>query len=448
MSRYEEDRARGVAPEEALRLAMGGTWRGTLVASMAASAAYASLTVTSFRGFSQFGVMGAAGALACWIATYTVLPALLVLLDRREAKDRPKQRAPIELAPLAGLLRRHAAVVSVSVIVAAVVAAVGLRHFLRDPFEYDFRKLNAKLNTTDEAKQFGRSLDDLFGRLPSPTVILADDVSEVELIKAGIRRNDEKTPGGKVIGQITTIYDVLPGDPASQRRKLALLESIRKLTHDPALEVLNDKERADLAKIDPPADLHELGPMDLPAIARRPFTEVDGTVGKPVLVYPVEKGISVWYGRDLLRISGALQRILLSNGKEIESSGFAVVFGAMIRSILHDGPIATLASLIAVLVIIAFTIRPSRAALMAARNADPRRALDGGGRRLGRRARHLPQFHRPSHHLRNRRGICPQRGDPLPRKRGHRAHRDLHRRSGGRLFLDHDRRLRLVAGGA
>jgi hypothetical protein len=37
----------------------------------------------------------------------------------------------------------------------------------------------------------------------------------------------------------------------------------------------------------------------------------------------------------------------------------------MIRSILHDGPIATMASLIAVLIIIAFTIRPAAAALMA-----------------------------------------------------------------------------------
>ena len=60
MSRYEEHRARGNDPEEALRCALGGTWRGTLVASIAASAAYASLTVTSFRGFYQFGVMGAA----------------------------------------------------------------------------------------------------------------------------------------------------------------------------------------------------------------------------------------------------------------------------------------------------------------------------------------------------------------------------------------------------
>ncbi len=95
MSRYEEHRARGEDPDEALRNALGGTWRATLVASFAASAAYASLMVTSFRGFYQFGVMGAAGALSCWIATYTVLPAMLFILDRRQAgrDGRPSPRA-------------------------------------------------------------------------------------------------------------------------------------------------------------------------------------------------------------------------------------------------------------------------------------------------------------------------------------------------------------------
>jgi predicted RND superfamily exporter protein len=37
----------------------------------------------------------------------------------------------------------------------------------------------------------------------------------------------------------------------------------------------------------------------------------------------------------------------------------------MIRSVLHDGPIATVASLLAVLIIIAFIIRPAAAAVMA-----------------------------------------------------------------------------------
>jgi uncharacterized protein len=366
MSRYEEHRARGSDVSEALRCALGGTWRGTLVAAISASAAYASLMVTSFRGFYQFGVMGAAGALFCWIATYTALPAMLVLLDRRASAARQvASRAPLELGPLVGFLRRHATAVSVGFGLLTVVSAVGLRHFLQDPFEYDFNKLNAKLSKSEESKEFGRSLNTMFGRWPSPTIVLADKLEDVEAIKATIRRQDKEAPGGDVIGQIATIYDLLPGPPEVQQRKLELLASIRKLTHDPALEVLTEKERADLAKLDPPADLKVLAPTDLPAIARRPFTEVDGTVGRVVLVYPPETGISVWYGRHLLRIANVLQNLHLPDGRVLETSGFAVVFGAMIRSILHDGPIATIVSLLAVLAIIALTIKPARAAVMA-----------------------------------------------------------------------------------
>jgi predicted RND superfamily exporter protein len=366
MSRYEEHRARGEDPDEALRCALGGTWRGTLVASIAASAAYASLMVTSFRGFYQFGVMGATGAIFCWLATYSILPAMLTLLDRREkAAGARRPHAPLEFGPLARVLRRHGGAVSAGFAVLTVISIIGLRHFLSDPFEYDFRKLNAKLASSEEEQQFNKNLNDLFGRWPSPTILLADAVDEVEPLKAAIRRQYRDAPGKDVIGQIVTIFDLLPGAPEVQRRKLELLAQIRKLTHDPALTVLNDKEKADLAKIDPSPDLRELTPMDLPAIARRPFTEVDGSVGKVVLVYPPEQGVSVWNGRDLLRIASVLQTIKLDNGKVIETSGFAVVFGSMIRSILHDGPIATVASLIAVLIIIAFTIRPAAAALMA-----------------------------------------------------------------------------------
>jgi predicted RND superfamily exporter protein len=369
ISRYEEQRARGSLPHDALREAMGGVWRGTLVAAIAASASYASLMVTSFRGFYQFGVMGAVGALVCWIATFTTLPAMIALLDRRPAAPNArKTRAPLEFGPLAAFLQRYPAAISLGVTALSIVALVGLRHFLKDPFEYDFRKLNAKLDRTEEAQQFGKSLDNTFGRWPSPTIVLADTVEEVESIKAAVRRQDaEKAAqnGKRVIDQVVTIYDLLPGPPEAQRRKLELLAQIRKMTHDPALAVLDEKERADIAKVDPPATLHELAPTDLPAIARRPFTEVDGTVGRVVLVYPPEKGLSVWNGRDLLRIASVIQYLKLDNGKEMETSGAAVVFGAMIRSVLHDGPIATIASLVAVMIIVAFTIRPARSALMA-----------------------------------------------------------------------------------
>jgi uncharacterized protein len=366
MSRYEEHRAGGDDPDQALCRAMAGTWRGTLVASISASAAYASLMVTSFRGFYQFGVMGAAGSLACWMATYTVLPALLWQLDGRGRGRRGRiPRPPIEFGPLARFIGRHAAAVSALFIVLGLGCMVGLRHFLKDPFEYNFLKLSLKTQPSEQTQQFNRSLESLFGRWPAPTIVLGDSIDEVEPIKETIRKQDRDYPGPPVIGDVVTIYDLLPGTPESQRRKLDLIAQIRKLTHDPALSLLNDKEKADLAKIDPPAGLRVLQPGDLPPLARRPFTETDGTVGRVVLVYAAEHGISVWSGRDLLRIGGVLQYLHLPSGKVIETSGSAVVFGAMIRSVVRDGPIATAASLIAVLIIVIFTIRPAGAALLA-----------------------------------------------------------------------------------
>jgi predicted RND superfamily exporter protein len=365
MSRYEEQRARGDHPSRALREAIGGVWRGTLVAAVSASAAYASLMVTSFRGFYQFGLMGAVGSLCCWASTFTVLPAILILADRHGRQDHHRARAPVNFGPLSRFIQRRSGLLLATVTTLSILSVYGLRHFLKDPFEYDFRKLTVKVSTSEESQSFDRSIDKLFGRWPSPTIVLADSIDEVEPIRQTIRKQDKDQPGPDVIGQITTVYDLLPGPPDTQRRKLGLIAQIRKLVHDPALEVLDEKERKQITDIDPPNGLRELKPVDLPAIARRPFTEVDGTIGRVVLVYPVETGLSVWNGKDLLRIASVLQYLHLPNGKVIETSGLAVVFGSMIRSILHDGPIATVASLIAVLIIIAFTIRPAAAALMA-----------------------------------------------------------------------------------
>jgi len=369
MSRYEEERSRGNIAERAMTNAVNGTWRATAVAALSASVAYASLTVTSFRGFYQFGVMASVGAVICWLATYSVLPAMLLLWDRGKTGF-SRNRAPLHFTFLGRFVDQRRGTLLVLFGLVLAVSAYGLTHFLHDPFEYDFGKLSSKIHSSEETQQFNASVDQLFGRWPSPTIILANRLQDVEDVKATIRRQDaeharvsrRQTP---VIGQITTVWDLLPGTLEVQQRKLALLANIRKLVHDPALEVLTEKERADLRKLDPPAELHQLNPGDLPPIAQRPFTEVDGTVGRVVLVYPVEKGLSVWNGRDLLDIAAVLQYLHLSTGEVLETSGSAVVFGAMIRSILRDGPIATLASLVAVLIVVSIMMRPARLAMMA-----------------------------------------------------------------------------------
>jgi uncharacterized protein len=364
LARYTEERANGEAVMPALVTAVSGVWKGTLVAALSATAAYGSLVVTSFRGFSQFGVIGAVGWLCCWAATFTLLPVLVLILDDRKSARAPKV-APARITWLGQMVSRRPRIFLGSALLLTLVAMWGARHFLHDPFEYDFRKLNTVTQKTEEVQRFDRSMDNLFGRWPSPTIILGDKVEDVEPLEAAIRRQDAAAPGPDVIGQVVTIFDLLPGPPEEQKRRLALIDEIRKTAQDPALEILDDEEKHQLERATPPDGLRVLVPSDLPPLARRPFTEADGTIGRVVLVYPVEEGLSVWSGRDLLRIAAVLQYLKLDDGRVVSTSGSAVVFGAMIRSILRDGPIATLTALCTVLLTVTLTLRPFRTALLA-----------------------------------------------------------------------------------
>ncbi len=367
LARYQEDRARGLAYLDALASSISGVLNGTLTAAMCASAAYLSLMLTSFRGFSQFGVMGGVGVLFCWVANFTLLPAMLVLLDRRGGAVKTAS-APWSMKPVGLLLQKHALPLVVFSLVLTGLSAWGATHFLDAPFEYNFRKLAANLDQSQDQKQFSQSLDDLFGRWPQPTIVVADDVGEVEAIRQALRRQDEMvTPERKVVGQIVTIYDMLPGPPEVQEEKLELIAHIRKLANDPALEVMTEEERKKLSDVNPPDDLKVLSPQDLPPLARRPFSEVDGSVGRVVLFYPVERGYSVWNGNDLLEMARVSQRLVLhpdkADSKTIETAGHAVVFGAMIRSIIKDGPLATAVSLLAVVMLVFLIMRPAWAAM-------------------------------------------------------------------------------------
>jgi predicted RND superfamily exporter protein len=367
MSRYQEQRAAGDDLPLALERTIDGVLAATGVAALCASASYASLMLTSFRGFYQFGAMGAIGVLCCWIASFTVLPAMIIIGDRGAQGSRARI-APLSLAPLGRLLIRRPAAVLLTSVAVTVVSLFGLWHFTAQPFEYDFRRLNARITVSETTRQFDASQSSLFGRWPQPTIVLADSADEVEAVRAAIRRQDDALPGPDVIGQIVTVNDILPGTPQVQEQKLALLSDIRRLKQD-ALALADDAEKQRLAQIDPPADLRLLGPQDLPPLARRPFTEVNGALGRVLLVYPVEQGISIWNGRDLLKIATVLQRLQLpqpgGSEKTLDTSGSAVIFASMIRSILRDGPIATGASLLAVVLLILLVMRPMRVAALA-----------------------------------------------------------------------------------
>jgi predicted RND superfamily exporter protein len=360
LAAFRERRRAGDGPHEALARAVEQVWRSTLAASLAAAAAYASLALTGFRGFSQFGVMGAVGSVACWAATFLVLPALL----GRYGGPRPRARTEGGRASgLPALVARRPGALLGGALALTAVAVLGLGHFAHDPFEYDFRKLSTSDEGDAQRRQFEGGVQELFGRWHTPNVLVADRPEQVEQMRAAIRAQDDAARPH--VGQIVSVWDVLPGAPDVQRRKLALLHDIRKLANDPGIATLDAETRRRIRENLPPAALASLGPGDLPALVRRPFTELDGTVGRILLVYHAEGTASLWDGHELQAFAGVLQHLALADGTTIDSSGPPMVFGAMVRAILHDGPRASLLALLAVVLLVGLVIRPVGAAALA-----------------------------------------------------------------------------------
>ena len=353
LARFQEvSRASAGDIDSRLRQTVHGIWKSTLVAAVAAAVAYASLALTSFRGFSHFGMMGAVGSLCCWLAAFTVLPAFLRLMD---AKFRHRLAAPFSLRFLGDFISRRFALLAGATLLVTVVAAVGFGHFLHDPFEYDFRRLRADTGATSLRQAADGNLLGTFGHWYGPVPLLADRMEQVPLIPVAIRQQDAKD--SPRIAHVVTVYDVLPGTQAAQQEKLKVLGEIRALLRDPAVTLLPDSQRRDLEALYPPESLRELGPQDLPALIRYPFTETDGTLGRVVLAYHDER-ITMWDGKELLRIAGVLQNLHLQDGSTLQSSGQPMVLGAMLRSILRDGPLATGLAFAGLLLLVLLVVRP------------------------------------------------------------------------------------------
>jgi len=350
LARYLEERRRGLDGVAVVAAAVAGTARGTLAAALTAAVAYASLTVTTFRGFRDFGVIGGVGMILCWIAAYTVLPAALSVLERRRV---PVRREPALGRALAWLMPRRLDRAAYAGLIVAVVAGVGAWHYLRSwPLEVNFRNLRSSSAEIREARQWLAKIDRAFGRgISGGFVIALPDRDVTQKVAARLRAADEGKPDKeRLFARTTTLDDLLPTD---QPEKLALLRDIRRLLDDRAIRELADDDRQEALRLRPPADLVELGPNDLPPELAWPFTERDGTRGRLILA-SAGPGYDVWNAHDLVRWTQQVSGLDLGDGALIGGSMF--VFADVLRSVEEDGPRATLAAIIGSILAVALVV--------------------------------------------------------------------------------------------
>jgi predicted exporter len=356
LARYGEERIRGVAVAPALEVAVHATLRGTLAAMGAASIAYGSLVLTDFRGFSQFGWLGGTGMLLVWIATFFVVPPLVHLVEARGRPPRPLGwRRPF--GALARAVTRRAVLVVAGSLALVALAAVPIARLAADPIEWNLRELRTPDSSARalwaKVEALGMT-DPETGYVGSHGALLVDRPEQADAVADALRAQD-RALGDPVFKSVRTFRSLLPTDQAA---KLAVLTRIRG-TIDRLATALSDRDRAELLGYRPPDDLRVLTTDDLPAAARRAFSERDGTVGRFVLMTVNPDTYSDWNGHDLIRLARHLEVDAL--GTHWVAASPSTVFGGMLETLVHDGPRIALYALFAVMAFVVAVLGPRAA---------------------------------------------------------------------------------------
>jgi len=362
LSRYFEERRRGEDVHEAVLNAHRNTWLATMIASGAAALAYASLMVTAFRGFRDFGIIGGVGMVLCWVSAILVLPAAVALYERFRPLPLAKkgERRWGRYADLFAAVAKRAprGVVAGSVLLSLLSAVLVAYAVIQGPFEYDFRHLRSvREEGSSEARRVQWRVNHILasheqGRGIAILVNTVDDVSIIE------KQLDAMPPS--IHGGYHSLFDFLPQDVPE---KLPLLKEIREL----ALDVRKHVEKKEtIQKIDdnlPPEKINVPTLADLPDEVALRFEEKDGTRGRIIMVQESDQ-FSTWDGRYLVRWANALRTLRMANGQRPPLAGRAPVFADMISAVYNDMPKAIGMAFFATVVLVLVSFRRLRDSLL------------------------------------------------------------------------------------
>jgi uncharacterized protein len=387
LARYREQRTRQpeASVEEALAIALRTTAKPTLTAALAAAIAYGSLALTKFRGFQQFGEVGGVGMILCWVFTYSYCPALICLWERIRRSPARRPSPPQTRIRIATAIIDHPRALLLAVGAITLLAAWAIAPVLKRPFEYDFSKLRNQQSRQHGAGDLYVRVGRIFPQDLSPVGVAllpqADDAAafrDALLVKdcaAGLANAKDpraSDPGklreicqrrlaagestGGLLSAVSTAHEALPKD---QEAKLAVIADLRRQLRDPAFELLDPDQRKEIEAWAPPDDLRRLAIQDLPEPIARRFREVDGTLGRVALIYPVRVWAN-WDGHSLIRMSDTFQDVRLPRGELVSAAGNSSIFAAMLRSISHDGPLATEVAFAGVVFLVVILFRELR----------------------------------------------------------------------------------------
>lgn len=370
MARYLEERGHGVSFRRSYMRGVIYTMPATFMAAFATSISYSILSVTTFRGFSQFGFIGGIGMVLCWLALTVVIPCLLVLFERFSPHKVSKIKKFIQrdnARRLANAIHHNRkALTWILYAFVPVVIAGTLVYASRDRFEYDLKKLSIKVSEGRGSEQYYmRRVDKVVGNGAQASLLIAYDRHEAHQIAQQL---EKKIADAKAAGKPLFISSVRWLDqfyPQDQHEKFAIIKDLRRLFLPKYLSLLSVKEREwgrvalKALKADP------FKTEDMPEMVLRRFREVDGTLGRVIFVAASSDAV-LSNILDIIQIGKEISSsVVLAPGRELESgkvlfASESMVFIDILANVASEGPLVTLICFLAVGAFIWFGFRKWR----------------------------------------------------------------------------------------
>ena len=359
MARFlEARRDQLLSMPEALKTASLDTWGATLAAVGVAVMSYSALMTTQFRGFRHFGVIGAAGMLLCWVATYTVLPAILSVFERLKSSQGgvSERLGGLYAKPFIWLAKRYAGPLSLFGVVSVLaMGAATAAYFIYDPLEYDMGRIRNDSRSPSEAQALSSRMAKVVGGLnQGGRAVLADRLDQVlPLVTELERRRDSAAEDAKPFGQVVSVFSLMPGD---QDEKIRLLSEIRdRVDRAHKRKLVSDEDYREIER-NLPTTLKKVELSDLPDLVVSPFREKNGTIGTILYVAP-SPGRSVNDLHYLKLWADSMREIQLPSGELIRGTGDPVIFADMLQTIARDTPRVAFLSVLGTAAVVLFAFR-------------------------------------------------------------------------------------------
>lgn len=211
--RYADERARGASLVEAVTTFMRHALPGVIVGAITTAATFYAFLATDFRGMTQLGFLTGTGIMVFLVCVVFVLPALVVIIERRREGKRALRVHSVGSTPILqfSLARPRAVIIGwVVLVVIAGIAATRVR------FSDNIQNLRSKGNEGIKlqelvTKKFGQSFEFMMYGVRGKTA--AEAIAKTEQALPDLERVTQK----RVIGSYQSIATFIPSEEQQQR---------------------------------------------------------------------------------------------------------------------------------------------------------------------------------------------------------------------------------------